>query len=347
MHKNWQIFVCALALAVSGCVSSRVQQGGMPGAVHSATAIYVAPFHNATGNSAAGDAVSELVTTSLLSQNLPVVQSEATLQRGRELVNGAEGTRDILGLARAAYASHAVVGTVHEYRFNSDLDGAPTAGLTMRLVDVASGETLWQGSSSAASGYYGSLSRTAQTAVNKLVRKMTAGRGRAMPRDEGPVYQASTPSPYYPETPSYQETRRTVSTSAPQPQVTQRSYVTEQEASAAWAAPVNGPPPSRYDPVGYDVPPAFYRSSTHQDGPVANTVPRYARASARDRSDSAVRGPVYHAQPVRSARSRRSEEDKVPVYTEQIARRGGAAAQEAPPWAYDPPPQTISDPVYR
>jgi polysaccharide biosynthesis protein PelC len=343
MHKNWQIFVCALA--VSGCVSSRVQQGGMPGAVHSANAIYVAPFHNATGNSAAGDAIGELVTTSLLSQNLPVVQSEATLQRGRDLANATDGSRDVLGLARAAYASHVVVGTVHEYRFKSDLDGAPTVGLTMRLVDTGNGETLWQGSSSASSGYYGSLSRTAQSAVNKLVRKMAAGKARVMPRDERPAYQASTP--YYPETPAYQETRRTVSTTVPQQRVVERSYVTEQEAAAAWAAPVNVPPPSRYDPVGYDAPPAFHRSPTvHPNVSSANTGPRYDRASVRSQGNSSVRGPIFHSKPSKSSWSgRRSKKNAIPEYTEQVARRPVAAAQEAPPWAYDPPPQTIYDPV--
>ena len=173
MTKQLAFFMATLTLA--GCVSRDVRQGGVPGAVNTAAAIYVAPFYNATGNPAAGRAMTDLTATTLASHGLPLVQSEAAINQGYEML---EAGRDIdfLQIARSVAATHAIVGTVHEYRFKSDLDGAPTVGLTLRLVEVDTGQTVWQGSSSRSSGYYSSLSGTAQGAIDQLVSRMTGSR---------------------------------------------------------------------------------------------------------------------------------------------------------------------------
>jgi TolB-like protein len=172
MRKKLAYFLATLTLA--GCVSRDVRQSGIPGVVNSAAGIYVAPFHNATSNPSAGRAMTDLTATTLAARGLPLIQSEQAINQGYELLESGRPV-DFLQIARSVGATHAVAGSVHEYRFKSDLDGAPTVGLTMRLVEVATGQTVWQGSSSRSSGYYSSLSGTAQSAIDSLVEGMSAG----------------------------------------------------------------------------------------------------------------------------------------------------------------------------
>jgi TolB-like protein len=122
--------------------------------------------------------MTELTSTALAARGLPVIQTESAVARGYEMLEAGRSV-DFLQLARELGASHAVIGNVHEYRFKSDLDGAPTVGLSLRLVETATGATVWQGSSSRSSGYYGSLTRTAQGTAAQLVAAM-AGKGRKL-----------------------------------------------------------------------------------------------------------------------------------------------------------------------
>ena len=174
MYTRWAVILVAGLL--SGCVSSKVQQGGTPGAARAASGIYLAPFANASGNSEASSAVTEIAATSMMAHGLPVIQSEGLRAQADSLVNSGQ-QHQLMEIARGSGASHALFGTVHEYRFKSDLDGAPTVGVTTRLVEVASGATVWQGTTAKSGYYYGSLSKTTQTAIDNLVSEM-AGNGR-------------------------------------------------------------------------------------------------------------------------------------------------------------------------
>lgn len=122
--------------------------------------------------------MTDLTATTLAAQGLPLIQSESAIARGYQMLEAGQDV-NFLQLAREVGATHAIIGTVHEYRFKSDLDGAPTVGLSLRLVDAGSGQTVWQGSSSRSSGYYSSLTGTAQGAIDQLVGEMS---GRKSPR---------------------------------------------------------------------------------------------------------------------------------------------------------------------
>ncbi len=186
MRLTCLVFITITAL--TGCTSNRVQQGGQRGAILGASGIYLAPFFNATPNPNAGRAMSEITSTSLMAHGLPLIQSEDAIRQSQNALEAEDASLPI-DMARTLRASHALMGTVHEYRYKSDMDGSPVVGLTMRLVETAGGETVWQGSSTRSSGYFGSLTRTAQGAVDNLMEQML---GRAAP--EQPRKQPSVQS---------------------------------------------------------------------------------------------------------------------------------------------------------
>ena len=79
-------------------------------------------------------------------------------------------TEAALAWARNAGIRYALTGSVDEWRYKVGVDGEPAAGVTLQLIDVASGAVLW----SAAGGATG-WSREALSAVaQKLMRRLLA-----------------------------------------------------------------------------------------------------------------------------------------------------------------------------
>lgn len=181
MRQSWLklLGVVLVGAGLAGCASSsEVRHGSARSSLGGASRVLLAPLHNATPDETAGRAVTELTATALLAHGIPLAQTEASLLRGRALVE--EGKEaELLELARSLQCTHVLFGTVTEYRYKSDLDGSPIVSVTMRMVDAGDGTTLWQGTSTKMIQYFGSLSRTAQLAVDNLLQQMS-GRARTV-----------------------------------------------------------------------------------------------------------------------------------------------------------------------
>lgn len=186
------IALAATSLSLlTGC-QTVIQQGGTPNLKNEQVRIFLPPFTNATDDEHAGRALTEITATALYQRGLPISQTEPVLSRSRlENASGADGL--YLDNARALNATHLLVGTVHEYRYKTDLDGDPVVGITLRLVDVRNGLTLWQGSSANVSVLFGSLTRASQKAVRQLVSKIPVESLGAS--DPGAASAASTGTP--------------------------------------------------------------------------------------------------------------------------------------------------------
>ncbi|MEQ2006689.1 MAG: DUF4136 domain-containing protein [Limisphaerales bacterium] len=193
------LFAPLLAAVLSGCASSEVRQGGSRAPMGGVGRVFLAPMHNATPDETAGRAVTELAATSLLAHGVPLAQTEDSLNRGRALAEEGKAAQ-IIELARSLQCTHVLLGTVTEYRYKSDLDGSPIVSITMRLVDAADGATVWQGTSTKMTQYFGSLSRTAQDAMESLIQQMSgnarsAGRSRSIfSRSGEPVLEPGAPA---------------------------------------------------------------------------------------------------------------------------------------------------------
>src|SRR5688500_10341735 len=157
-------------LLVTAC-SSIVHYGGSPGVPPPYSRVVLAPCINATENPHAGQALNRLAATALLERGIPLYQTEDLLLRDREEISGADSTNS-LRFAREAGAAYVIAGTIHEYRYKTDLKGNPAVGVTLRLVDVRDGRTVWQGSSAKVGHGFTSLTGTAHKALDELVAKI-------------------------------------------------------------------------------------------------------------------------------------------------------------------------------
>lgn len=139
--------------------------------------VLLPPFVNATDDEHASRALTELTGSALVEAGIPLFQTEETLLKSAaEQAQGPDGR--YAELARSINATHLLIGTVHEYRYKTDLDGDPAVGLTLRLVDAATGQTVWQGSSANVGYAFASLTSAGQKAVRSLVQQLPVSGNR-------------------------------------------------------------------------------------------------------------------------------------------------------------------------
>ena len=64
---------------------------------------------------------------------------------------------------------YALLGAVDEWRYKVGVDGEPAAGVTLRIIDVASGDTLWTGAGGKSGWSREALSAVAQKLIRDLL----------------------------------------------------------------------------------------------------------------------------------------------------------------------------------
>jgi hypothetical protein len=133
--------------------------------------ILMPPFKNATNDEHAATAMRQMTGTAVLEQGIRLFQTEEVLkQTAADGADGADGR--YYAIAEKIGATHLLMGTIHEFRYKTDLDGDPAVGMTLRLVSVSNGETVWQGTSSNTGYAFASLTSAGQKAVRKLVSEI-------------------------------------------------------------------------------------------------------------------------------------------------------------------------------
>jgi TolB-like protein len=161
-------WVCVTLLAALAACST-VDYGKAPplerGAVWA-----VLPFANHTETPLAANRAESIAGALLHVQGVGGVKRyQASIQQ-EALFDPAEAKQqqEALAWARAQGARYALSGGVDEWRYKVGVDGEPAIGVTLQIIDVSTGETLW----SAAGGKSG-WSREALSAVaQQLIRDL-------------------------------------------------------------------------------------------------------------------------------------------------------------------------------
>ena len=89
-------------------------------------------------------------------------------ENGLPILDDSKRLADAKQNAKDKGVSHALTGSVEEWRYKSGLDGEPAVGLSLRLVDLNSNEVLWSGSAARSGWSRSSLAGTAQKVLQEL-----------------------------------------------------------------------------------------------------------------------------------------------------------------------------------
>jgi hypothetical protein len=95
----------------------------------------------------------------------PTTQQEALFDAG-----DIKRQQEALVWAREQQVRYALTGAVDEWRYKVGVDGEPAAGVTLRIVDVATGDTLWTGAGGKSGWSREALSAVGQKLIRELLR---------------------------------------------------------------------------------------------------------------------------------------------------------------------------------
>lgn len=170
--KLWIAGVLALAgLLVSGCAVTNIHGKQRMAAGARWAQLPIANYAEAPQ---VGQRAGAILATLLHQKGIKSLDMAPTGEDGGGLPNldPQHDYRQALKWARSNGYQYGVTGSVEEWQYKSGLDGEPAVGISLRVVDVKSGETVWSASGSKAGWGYATVSGTAQKLMAGLVAHM-------------------------------------------------------------------------------------------------------------------------------------------------------------------------------
>jgi len=166
---------CTALLAVLAACST-VDRGKSPALEREATWA-VLPFANHTETPLAGNRAETIAEALLHAQGVGRVKRYQGQTQQEALFDAGSPRRleDALAWAREQRVRYALIGAVDEWRYKVGVDGEPAAGVTLQIVDVATGETLWSGAGGKSGWSREALSAVAQKLIRELLQAGLAG----------------------------------------------------------------------------------------------------------------------------------------------------------------------------
>lgn len=160
------VTLVVIGLLVAGC-SSFTQENATP--MSRSAQWGLLPLVNYSQAPQAGERSEQILLSVLSEEGLrprvyPVVASnDVALLDDRERLNQA------LSWAREQKLDYVVSGSVEEWQYKSGLDGEPAVGLSLQIIEPATGRILWSKSGARAGWSRESLAGTAQKVLRTLV----------------------------------------------------------------------------------------------------------------------------------------------------------------------------------
>jgi hypothetical protein len=171
----WKVPLClgGFVLLISGCVST-IQKAEVNPQFKLKGEIGLTEFENGTQEENAGQTIRDILETILIRRGIAVEtiynpSREATEQIHR---SSYDIQSPIFEKARSKKLTHLVTGTIHEFRYKTDLNGNPAVGLTLRVVEVDSGKIVWQATGSYAGPGKSTLTACAQKVLHDVVKQI-------------------------------------------------------------------------------------------------------------------------------------------------------------------------------
>lgn len=163
---GWLAVVLALLLA--GCASvSEVQTA--PSLPRAARWVLL-PMENYSQTPQAGERAEAIARTLLAQKGLTVAgYPQPAGKGGLPVLDERQRYRQAYDWAKAQGFRYAVTGSVEEWHYKSGLDGEPAVGLSLRVVDLQSGATVWSASGAKTGWGYQSAAGTAIKLMNGLL----------------------------------------------------------------------------------------------------------------------------------------------------------------------------------
>ncbi len=127
----------------------------------------VLPFENNTETPLAGIRASKIAEGVLISHGFNI---NGKIYKQKEYK--AEEIKELLEKVKKEGYRYAVLGDVNEWRYKTGIDGEPAVNITMRIIDLKTGKTVWSGVASKSGMGYSSIGTLAQDLLNEFAESI-------------------------------------------------------------------------------------------------------------------------------------------------------------------------------
>lgn len=170
------LLAAALLVVVSvvlGC-SSPVTSVHRAGEVKAGSKWALLPVQNHSETPQAGERVEAILETLLRKDGVAKLDRYPTPKDGDAHLFTSDRQRYEAALewARGSKYDYAVTGSVEEWRYKSGLDGEPAIGVSMQVVELATGKVLWAATGTQTGSSTENASGTALKLLDKLVQEL-------------------------------------------------------------------------------------------------------------------------------------------------------------------------------
>lgn len=162
-----------VALAAVGC--GTVTRIHAPAALARNSRWVILPITNLAETIQAGERVEAILDTVLRRHGVTTLDRYPTMKEDEVHVLLSDRARydTALTWARAQHYDYAVTGTVEEWRYKAGNESEPAVGLTVTVVDVGDGKTLWSGSGASVGNSFQNASGVALELLGTLVEGLS------------------------------------------------------------------------------------------------------------------------------------------------------------------------------
>ena len=129
------------------------------------------PINNLSDTPQADSQALIMLETQLRTHGVQQVAAYAPLQTVslRTLLNPARQLDDAMDWARKSGYRYGLTGTINEWNYRAGADKEPVVGMNMKLVDIRTGEVLWQANAARTGWGYASLPALADSVIADLL----------------------------------------------------------------------------------------------------------------------------------------------------------------------------------
>lgn len=163
------LFIIILLILLIGCSVTNVQKGV---SLSSSERWMILPFQNYSQTPRAGEQAEEILATLLRIQglqNIEMYQPQTDEESGWPELNSRKFQENTLLLARKENISYAVTGSIDEWQYKLGVGSEPAVGLTIRIIEVSSGNVIWSASGARSGWSVESLTGTAQKLLKNMI----------------------------------------------------------------------------------------------------------------------------------------------------------------------------------
>jgi hypothetical protein len=162
--------LCWIGVILAGCSTTTVQPAPP---LEARAAWVVLPMLNHAQSPQAGERVESMLAALLRAKGVDKLETYDATEAGDALpeLNDSRRYEKALAWARSRHGRYGIAGSVEEWHYKSGAEGEPAVGLTLSVVDIASGHVLWSATGARTGWGRDAIAGVAQ----KLLRELLDG----------------------------------------------------------------------------------------------------------------------------------------------------------------------------